>query len=52
MDQERPLIDRETLDRIEERLNRGIPEWERAYFIELIVPQLLKKLRNYMRFDP
>jgi len=40
------------LDYIEERLNRGIPEWERAHFIELIVPQLLEKLRKYMRFEP
>ena len=51
MTNERQGIDAEALNRLEDRLKRGIPKWEQADFIELIVPQLVAKLQKYLKFE-
>jgi len=45
-------IDQEDLNRLQDRLKRGIPKWEQAAFIEQVVPQLVAKLQEYFRFQP
>ena len=52
MTQEQHVIDQETLNRLEDRLKRGIPKWEQAVFIEQVVPQLVAKLQRYLKFEP
>jgi hypothetical protein len=44
-------INQEALDRLADRLKRGIPKWEQAAFIEQIVPQLVARLQQYLKFD-
>lgn len=44
-------IDQDTLDQLEERLKRGIPNWEQGHFIEMVVPQLVARLKAYMTVD-
>ena len=51
MTQERHVIDEEALARLEDRLKRGIPKWEQADFIEMIVPQLVARLQKYLKFE-
>ena len=51
MDQHDNVLDEEALSRLEDRLKRGIPQWEQAPFIEQVVPLLVKKLRNYVRSE-
>lgn len=52
MSRNNSLLDRQTLDRLESRLKRGIPKWEQAYFIEQIVPLLVERLKDYIEPDP
>ena len=49
MTQRRNVIDNETLNQLEARLRRGIPAWEHADFIEVVVPQLVDNLRRYLK---
>ena len=46
--QERSM-DMKSLGRLEERLKRGLPKWEHPHFIEMVVPDLVARLREYMR---
>ncbi len=52
MRQEARLIDKEDLNRLEDRLKRGIPKWEQSHFIELVVPQLVATLQKYIKLEP
>ena len=51
MSQDQAVLDRKDLQRLEERLRRGIPKWEQAHFIEMVVPQLVEKLQKYLKVD-
>lgn len=44
-------ITQENLDQLADRLKRGIPKWEQAAFLEQVVPQLVAKLQQYLKFD-
>jgi hypothetical protein len=46
------VLDRDTLDRLEIRLKRGIPKWEQTHFIEQIVPMLVERLKDYIEHEP
>ena len=47
MGQAQLSIDKEVLKQLEDRLRRGIPKWEQATFIEMVVPQLIARLQKY-----
>lgn len=40
------MLDHEALNRLEDRLKRGIPKWEQSHFLEQVVPQLVAKLKR------
>lgn len=44
-------IDQTDLTCLEDRLRRGIPKWEQAYFIEQVVPQLVERLKAYLESE-
>ena len=52
MSNEKPQIDQEALELLAQRLRRGIPKWEQADFIELVVPMLVARLQDYLRLEP
>ncbi|MFQ5510483.1 MAG: hypothetical protein ACE5EO_01415 [Candidatus Krumholzibacteriia bacterium] len=52
MRQDRHVIDKEALNRLEDRLKRGIPKWEQSHFIEMVVPQLVATLQKYIKLEP
>lgn len=51
MKQNQLVFDRTALKQLEERLKRGIPKWEQADFIEMVVPQLVDIIQRYERLD-
>lgn len=51
MDTRDQLINQHDLERLAERMQRGIPEWERGHFIETVVPQLVARLQEYIRLE-
>ena len=42
-------LDLETLRQLEDRLRRGIPKWEQPYFIDMVVPMLVARLKELSR---
>ena len=48
MRQDQAELDKKALEQLEERLRRGIPKWEQSHFIEMVVPQLVDRLQEYM----